>query len=294
MKRLKSKPMNDGKLAYLLLAPSIILLVLLIGYPMISNVIISFQDVPLNPRLESTFIGVSNYKTVLTDPEFYKTIGVTIAFTALVVSLSTILGLAVAILLNRPFKFKKIVNSVVILSYVVPSISLIFAWKYMFNNTYGIVNYFLVDVLKLMDEAPLWFDRPVSAFILVTLFSVVKFFPYAYISLYAILQTIDNTLYEAAEIDGANWWGKFKIVTLPAIKPALATVVSLRTIWVFYMFTEVYLLTKQVKVIGVYLYDMAFAVNDMGKAAAISILLFVIIFTFILVIRKKVFKDGGQ
>lgn len=286
--------LKEAHLGYILLAPSILFLLVLIGYPMISNFIISFQKVPVNPKLESKFIGLQNFSEVFSDPQFYKTLLVTIMFTGAVVVLSTILGLAVAIFLNRDFKFKKTVTSLVILSYVVPSISLIFAWKYMFNNTYGIMNYLTVDVLHIFEEAPLWFDQPVTAFIIVVLFSVWKFFPYAFISFYAILQTIDKSLYEAADLDGANWWHKFKSITIPEIMPVLATVVTLRTIWVFYMFTEVYLLTKEVDVLGVYLYDMAFATNDLGKAAAISMVLFVIIFTFIISLRKKVFSNGSN
>ncbi len=282
---------TETQFAYMLLAPSLILLLGLIGYPMIYNIVISFLKVPLNPKMESTFVGLDNYASVFTDPAFYKSVLITILFTAIVVFLSTALGLAIAIFLNRDFVGKKLVNAIVILSYVVPSICLIFAWKYMFNNIYGIINYILVDVFKIVGEVPLWFDSPVSAFILVSLFAVWRFFPYAYISFNAILQSIDKSLYEAAEIDGANKWEKFKAVTYPAIKPTLSTVVSLRIIWVFYIYAEVYLLTKQVNVIGVYLYDMAFATHDFGKAAAISILLFVLIFTCVILIRKKVFKS---
>ena len=197
-------------------------------------------------------------------------------------------GLGAAIFVNRNFKFKGTVRSLIILPYIVPSISLVFAWKYMFNNIYGIINYMLVDKLHILKEAPLWFDNPTSAFILVVLFSVWKFFPYAFLSFLAILQTLDSTLYEAAEIDGANKWQQFLAITIPCIKPVLMVVITLRTIWVFYMFADVYLLTKKVNILGVYLYEMAFARNDLGKAAAISILLFVIIFSFIIFIRKKV------
>ena len=201
---------------------------------------------------------------------------------------STVVGLGAAIFVNRNFKFKGTARSLIILPYIVPSISLVFAWKYMFNNIYGIINYMLVDKLYILSEAPLWFDNPTSAFILVVLFSIWKFFPYAFLSFLAILQTLDSTLYEAAEIDGANRWQQFLAITIPCIKPVLMVVITLRTIWVFYMFADVYLLTKKVNILGVYLYEMAFARNDLGKAAAISILLFVIIFAFIIFIRKKV------
>lgn len=281
---------NDTGFAYALLSPSLLLLGLLIGYPLIYNILISCQEVPVNPRLPSEFVGLQNFVEVFTDPAFYKSVGVTLAFTAVVTIISTILGLALAVFLNRPFYGKKLVNSIIILSYVVPAVCLIFTWRYMFNNIYGIVNYVVKDLLHLVDEVPLWFDRPASAFILVSIFAIWKFFPYAYISFTAILQSMDNSLYEAADIDGATSWDKFKAITYPAIKPTLVTVVSLRTIWVFYIYTEVYLLTKQVDVLGVYLYDMAFATHDFGKAAAISIILFVFIFSLIMLIRKKVLR----
>ncbi|EES4588285.1 zinc-binding dehydrogenase [Escherichia coli] len=200
----------------------------------------------------------------------------TVWYTALVVAGSTVLGLAVAMFFNREFRLRKTARSLVILSYVTPSISLVFAWKYMFNNGYGIVNYLGVDLLHLYEQAPLWFDNPGSSFVLVVLFAIWRYFPYAFISFLAILQTIDKSLYEAAEMDGANAWQRFRIVTLPAIMPVLATVVTLRTIWMFYMFADVYLLTTKVDILGVYLYKTAFAFNDLGKAAAISVVLFII------------------
>ncbi|MFS1054256.1 carbohydrate ABC transporter permease [Enterococcus faecium] len=279
---------SDLKLAMGLLAPSMLLLAVLVLIPMLSNIQISFFDMPLNPNLDAVFIGLSNYLEILSDSEFYRSLGLTVAYTFLVVAGSTALGLAVAILLNRKFRFRKTVRSLILLSYVTPSISLIFAWKYMFNNSYGIVNDLLVDRLQLFNEAPLWFDQPVASFFMVVLFAIWRYYPYAFISFLAILQTVDKTLYEAAEMDGANAWQKFKIVTLPAIKPVLATVIVLRFIWMFYMFTDVYLLTNKVNILGVYLYQTAFAFNDLGKAAAISILLFIIIAAVVLISRKKV------
>ena len=279
---------SDLKLAMGLLAPSMLLLAVLVLIPMLSNIQISFFDMPLNPNLDAVFIGLSNYLEILSDSEFYRSLGLTVAYTFLVVAGSTALGLAVAILLNRKFRFRKTVRSLILLSYVTPSISLIFAWKYMFNNSYGIVNDLLVDRLQLFNEAPLWFDQPVASFFMVVLFAIWRYYPYAFISFLAILQTVDKTLYEAAEMDGANAWQKFKIVTLPAIKPVLATVIVLRSIWMFYVFTDVYLLTNKVNILGVYLYHTAFAFNDLGKAAAISILLFIIIAAVVLLSRKKV------
>lgn len=291
--QIKTRERSDSKLAWTLLLPSIFLLLLLVAYPMVSNVQISFFDQPVNARLSATLVGLENYKDILTDVEFFKSLGITILYTVLAVGGSTAVGLAVALFFNRPFKFRKTARSLIILSYVTPSISLVFAWKYMFNNGYGIVNFLGGDVLHLFDKAPLWFDNPVSSFILVVLFAIWRYFPYAFISFLAILQTVDNTLYEAAEIDGASLWDKFKIITLPAIMPVLLTVVTLRSIWLFYMFTDVYLLTNKVNILGIYLYQTAFAFNDLGKASSISVILFIILFIAIMIARKRVNLNGN-
>lgn len=279
---------SDMPLAMMLLAPSLLLLGGLVAWPMLSNIEISFLRLPLNPNISSRFIGLENYIGILSDSEFWHSLWTTFWYTALVVLGSTGLGLGVALFFNHEFRLRKTARSLVILSYVTPSISLVFAWKYMFNSGYGIVNYLGVDVLHMFSDAPLWFDNPSSSFFLVVLFAIWRYFPYAFISFLAILQTIDKSLYEAAEMDGANAWQRFRIVTLPAIMPVLATVLTLRTIWMFYMFADVWLLTTKVNILGVYLYKTAFAFNDLGKAAAISVVLFIIIFAVILLTRKRV------
>lgn len=150
---------SDMPFALLLLAPSLLLLGGLVAWPMVSNIEISFLRLPLNPNIESTFVGVSNYVRILSDPGFWHSLWMTVWYTALVVAGSTVLGLAVAMFFNREFRLRKTARSLVILSYVTPSISLVFAWKYMFNNGYGIVNYLGVDLLHLYEQAPLWFDK---------------------------------------------------------------------------------------------------------------------------------------
>ncbi len=254
-----------------------------------------FLRLPLNPNIESTFVGVSNYVRILSDPGFWHSLWMTVWYTALVVAGSTVLGLAVAMFFNREFRLRKTARFAgdPLLRNAVHFAG-VRLWKYMFNNGYGIVNYLGVDLLHLYEQAPLWFDNPGSSFVLVVLFAIWRYFPYAFISFLAILQTIDKSLYEAAEMDGANAWQRFRIVTLPAIMPVLATVVTLRTIWMFYMFADVYLLTTKVDILGVYLYKTAFAFNDLGKAAAISVVLFIIIFAVILLTRKRVNLNGNK
>ncbi|HBB9816217.1 TPA: ABC transporter permease subunit [Escherichia coli] len=234
---------SDMPFALLLLAPSLLLLGGLVAWPMVSNIEISFLRLPLNPNIESTFVGVSNYVRILSDPGFWHSLWMTVWYTALVVAGSTVLGLAVAMFFNREFRLRKTARSLVILSYVTPSISLVFAWKYMFNNGYGIVNYLGVDLLHLYEQAPLWFDNPGSSFVLVVLFAIWRYFPYAFISFLAILQTIDKSLYEAAEMDGLNRLQIIFRITVPLAMSGLISVFvyCFMVAWNDYLFASIFL-----------------------------------------------------
>lgn len=283
---------KENILGFLLILPVILLIAFVVLYPIIYNVKISFFDVALNPNKPDIFIGWENYIDLLTDKEFYKVLVVTILFVAATVILSTALGLGVALLFNRKFRFRGAARALVMLSFVTPAVSLVYVWKYMFNGLYGIVNYALVDVLHILETAPAWFDNIVFAFISVVIFDTWRLYPYAFMTILAALQTIDTSLYEAAKIDGAGAWARFRYVTLPEIMPTIATIATLRMIWNFYKFDEIYLLTQQLPVIGVYLYKTSFASNDFGMAAAITVILFVIVMSLVFLLRKVVFKKN--
>lgn len=162
----------------------------------------------------------------------------------------------------------------------------------MFNPIYGVVNYFFVDCLRLFETAPAWFDKLGFSFWLVVLFDTWRVFPYAFMMILASLQAIDTTLYEAAEVDGASAIARFRYITLPEILPAITSVATLRIIWNFYKFDDVYLLTKQLPLIGVYLYKTSFASNDYGLAAAITVVLFFVVMFLVFFMRKVVFKKN--
>ena len=148
----------------------------------------------------------------------------------------------------------------------------------------------LLMAIGLTDEQILFFQKGPYFWWIIAIANTWKVLGYNAIIYLAAVSGISQDMYEAADVDGANGWQKFKVITLQEIMPVLATVVTLRTIWVFYMYTEVALLSGQVKTISVYLYENAFSMRDMGKAAAISILLFAMIFGFIMLVRKKVFR----
>ncbi|MSA00048.1 sugar ABC transporter permease [Lactonifactor longoviformis] len=278
---------RESRLGILLILPTVILIGAVIIYPIIYNIILSFQKVALNPNRPSKFIGLENYTKLFADPTFYKSLGVTIAYVVVTVLGSTLVGLLVALLMNRQFKGRRVARSLMLMSYVAPMVATVYVWKYMFNGLYGVMNYLTVDILHIFEEAPMWMDHPVYSVLLVILYDIWRVFPYAFLMILAALQSVDESLYEAAQMDGASAWHRFWAITFPELLPSIAAIISLRTIWNFYKFDDIYLFTKQVPVLGVYLYQTAFATHNNGGAAAITIVLFVIVFAFVILFGRK-------
>ncbi len=278
---------KERTLGILLILPTLILIGAVIIYPIFYNIVLSFQKVALNPNRPSKFVGWSNYAKLFSDGDFYKALLVTVVYVLVTVVGSTVVGLLVALLMNKEFKGRRIALSLILLSYVAPMVATVYVWKYMFNGLYGVVNYLLVDVLHIFETAPMWMDHPVWSVALVVIYDIWRVFPYSFLMILAALQAIDMSLYEAAQVDGANAWQRFWAITFPEILPSIAAIVSLRTIWNFYKFDDIYLFTKQVPVLGVYLYQTAFAIHDNGGAAAITIVLFVIVFSFVVLFGRK-------
>jgi multiple sugar transport system permease protein len=148
----------------------------------------------------------------------------------------------------------------------------------------------MVDVLHFLPQHINWIESPAYAIYAVIIFNVWKNFPFAFLMILAELQSISANLYEAAEVDGASTWQQFKHITLPQLKFVIGALVILRTIWNFYKFSEVYLLSSSVNVLPVYIYEQAFANYNFGQAAAISAILFVFVLGFIMFYVRKVLE----
>ncbi|AZR73805.1 sugar ABC transporter permease [Anoxybacter fermentans] len=281
---------KEAILGYWLILPTVLLIVGLIFYPICYNLWLSLHKVNMNPFKPNTFIGLGHYKKVLTDLDFWMSFKTSIIFTVATVLGTTLLGLGVALLLNREFKGRAIVRGIILLPYVAPVISLVFGWKYLFHPVFGMANYVLVDLLHLLPKHLNWVESPQFAIYAVILFNIWRNFPFAFLMILAELQTIPVTLYEAAEVDGATAWDKFRHITLPELRYVLGALVILRTIWNFYKFDEIYLLSPSVETVPVYVYEKAFSNFNFGEGAAITTILFIFVLSFILYYVRKVLK----
>lgn len=281
---------QESRLAWILLVPSVVVIGMVVVYPIISSIQMGFYDIPLDPTLPTEFVGSAQYREIVRDPEFWLAIVRSLVYTAATVAGSTLLGLVAAILMNRNFAGRSIARGIVLMPYVAPLISLVFAWHYMFHPVYGFVNYWLVDVLPIFSGPRDWVESPAFAMPMVILFDIWRYFPYAFLMILARLQSIPTTLYEAAEVDGAGSYAKFKYITLPELSFVLGSIVVLRWIWNFNKFDDVWLLSRNVVTVTVYTYLRAFQNFNLGQAAAISGLLALGLIASVSLYVKKVLR----
>ena len=198
---------NEERMAWMLLGPAVLVVGILIAYPTVLNFVLSFFDVRLDGS--KTFVGFDNFKNLLTNPTYYSSIWTTIIFLIGSVTGSTLLGLGTALLMNRKFPGQNIVRTLIILPYFAPVISMVFGWQFIFDPVNGIFNHVFADTLHwIRPDTNLIGDPQTSMWVLIA-FTTWKYFPITYLLLLSRLQLIDKTLYEAAEIDGANAFSAF-------------------------------------------------------------------------------------
>ncbi len=273
-----------------LVLPGVIIIASMILYPIIYNIYLSFFDV--NLQLGNTYTGLENHKNIVIDPFFWDSIVTTVIYVVFTTIGTTLMGLLVAVVMNKKFPLRWLARSLVLFPYIAPVISVVFAWRFIFDPVNGIFMDIVVEKLGLFSERFNLIGSPKSAVWVAILFSIWKNFPFSYLMILARLQGIDKNLYEAADIDGANGWQKFKSITLPEVYFVIGAIVLLRIIWNFNKFEEIFLLTDMnVKVIAIFTYMKAFiGTMELGQGAALAFIQFLLLMGFILFYVKRVLK----
>lgn len=280
---------KEARLGVRLVLPSLTVILLLILYPVGYNIYLSFFDVKITG--ESTFIGTGNYSSVLTDPTFWRSVLTTFTYVFFSTLATTLFGLIVALVMNKKFPLRWLVRSIILLPYVAPVISVVFAWQFFFDPVNGIFMHLMVDRFGIYTERFNLIGSPQYAIWVAIIFSMWKSFPFTYLMLLAQLQSIDRNLYEAADIDGCSSIRKFFSITLPELYFVLGSIVLLRFIWNFNKFEDIYLLTDNVKVLSIYTYFKAFTGSmDLGQGSSLVVIQFALLVGLILVYVKKVLK----
>lgn len=268
--------------AYLMLTPAIIMLIALNIYPFLTAVYSSFFRIHTITR-EANWVGLGNYKVLLHSPLFWQSLGRSLIWVVVGVSFQLVLGIAIALLLHQELRGRWLARGIVLFPYLVPAIVATLVWRFMFSPLTGVINYLLVDVLNLLDKPIAWLADPDTALMGVLIVGIWKFVPFMVILFLARLQTTPLELYDAARIDGANSWQEFRYVTLPWLQPTILVALLLRTLWMFNEFDVTYLMAYggpmyATTTLPVLIRTTAFGSNDMGKAAAISMLMVTVLF----------------
>ena len=289
MNKTRSLEQKEAMLGWWLVLPSTIIILSLILYPIITNIISSFFKVSLMDR--DIFVGLENYRDIVSDPEFWKAVLVTLIYVVGTTLGTTLVGLGVAIVMNKTFPMRGLVRSLILLPYVAPVFSVVYAWKFIFDPVNGIFMDVMVERLGIFEQRFNLIGNPETALWVAIVFSIWKNFPFTYLMILARLQAIDKSMYEAADVDGAGRWQQFRFITMPELYFVLGSIVLLRVIWNFNKFEDVFLLTDNLKVLSIYTYFKAFVgVVDLGQGSALVILQFALLIGFILFYVKKVLK----
>lgn len=283
---------------YLLLSPSMLALGLLVLYPLAKALLTSFRLVILSrPDLGTPFVGLSNYSYILSDSRTWHSLLLSGLYTAIVVPLSLTVGLVSALILKEPFKARSLYRVVLIIPWVVPPVVTALVWIWMLDYQFGVVNHLLRSAGIIQDSIG-WLIDKAWAMPSMCLVGTWKTYPVAFIMLLAGLQNIPNELYEAAKIDGASRWQRFRYVTLPGLKPVSGLLALLLTLWSFKSFTYFYLMTgggpsRTTETAVVLVYLQAFKFFDFGVASALGIIILLILCLFTLLYMTLVYRKDS-
>lgn len=268
------------------LLPSLILITVIVIFPIYEMFVTSISEVSRS-GIRKELNGLKNYINLLNSDTFLLVLKNTLIWTIAVVGISTILSLAIAVLLNQDFPGRKLVRAALIIPWAVSLIITAAIWKYMFDFNYGTLN-LILSKLGIIKDNIYWLANASTSFPAMIGVGIFVTIPFTTFVMLSGLQSISNDLYEAASVDGAGAWRKFFSITLPLLKPSLMVSTVLNTIYVFNSFPIVWTITRgdpvnQTDLVVTYLYKLAFESKKMGEAAAISTISFCILLLFAIV-----------
>ncbi|MBN1498874.1 MAG: sugar ABC transporter permease [Spirochaetes bacterium] len=284
----------SGKIGfeYLYVLPALAYMLFFVGYPIVSNFILSFHEVSVltlnSPDKE--FIGISNYITLFKDAVLLRSIWNTVLYTVLCILFQFVIGFALALFFNKHFCTSKSVRGFLMIPLMIPITVTALIFKFMFSSNVGIINQ-LLQTLNLIDAPVEWLIQPGTAMFALIFTNIWIGIPFNMILISTGLTTIPVQLYESADIDGANSFERFLYITLPMLKPAIQSVLILGFIYTFKVFDLVYVMTNggpvdTTQMLSTYSYKLSFSLFKYSHGAAVANILFVILFAVSLLYLK--------
>ncbi|MFF9406989.1 carbohydrate ABC transporter permease [Streptomyces anandii] len=286
---------------WLLLAPCLLILALVMAYPLVRLVTLSFQKFG-QPQLwgfqPADWVGFSNFTQVLTDSEFWAVVLRTVVFAVGSVVFTMVIGMAIALLQQRVSSWvKTLINIVLVASWGMPVIVATTVFKWLFDSDYGVFNALLSKLPGVQMIGHNWFASGPEGLAVIMLLVVWGAVPFVVITLSAGLTQVPRELEEAARLDGAGAWGVFRYVTLPVLKPIIVMLTTLSVIWDMGVFPQVFVMRgghpeAEFQVLNTYSYDRAFVVNDYAQGSAIALITVLLLLGVVAVYMRQMLKIG--
>lgn len=275
---------DKTRLAWLLLAPTMILIIFVALWPLLQTIYQSFTDARLASNTPAKFIGLENYQFLLQDEAFRTSIATTIRFTLITVVFEFLLGLGVALVINSNFKGRGLMRTAMLVPWAIPTVVSAQMWKWMYNDIYGPINDFLVRKVGILSGPVAFIADPSVSLWAVAAVDIWKTTPFVALLLLAGLQVIPEDVYEAARIDGANALQQFLRITLPLLRPAILVTLIFRTLDALRVFDAIYVMfgaRPDTQTMSIYNQQNLVAFSDLGYGSAISVAIFLIIGVFV-------------
>jgi N,N'-diacetylchitobiose transport system permease protein len=282
---------------YTLIAASVVVIGGILAFPLGWLAWLSTQHYGLRELIQhqGDWVGFGNYRTILADPLFHQVILRTLLFTFAAVGLTLVLSTLIALLLQKVSRVVRVVvMSALVFVWATPVIVSVDIWQWMFDYEFGVINYVLTQLHLGNFIHHNWFDNPVQGWSVLVVIVVWGAIPFVAITLFAGLLQVPNEIIDAAQVDGAGPWQRFRFVTAPMLKPLFLIVTCLSTIWDFSVFTQPYVLLNErpsadYYTIAIYSYRESFGVTQYGLGAAIAVIMvIVLVFVTLFYVRETV------
>ncbi|SDQ03973.1 carbohydrate ABC transporter permease [Quadrisphaera sp. DSM 44207] len=286
--QLSDRTRHERRLGWMLAGPAFVLMVAVTGYPILNAIWLSLFDYRLTNPDARTFVGLGNYVTILTDGLFWRQFGVTTAITVVTVAVEFVLGFALAMVMHRALFLRRSLRTAILIPYGIITVVSAYAWQYAFTPAYGFVNPLLgLDGFN-------WFGDTVPALAVICLSEIWKTTPFLSLLLLAGLAQIPEDYLEAAKVDGATAWQRFRRVIMPNMKAAIMVALLFRTLDAFRIFDNVFVMTQGAQgteTLSFLAYRQTIARVQIGLGSAVSVILAVTV-VLIAVLFVKVFRTN--
>ena len=284
-------------LAIAFVAPALLVLAAILGWPLVSAVLLSLQDVRTIGS-QGQWVGFANYSNVLSNPMFWTSVGMSFVWVVANAALQTALALMAALTLNQNFPGVKIARTWIILTWIVPTVVVVIIWRWLFSTSGGMINPLMMQT-GITERAVGFFSTPWTAMATLIFINSWRWFPFIALMMLAGLTRIPADLYEAARIDGANGWKRFTRITWPLLAPTLGVLTVVGTLLSFNVFDIIWLLTAGgpaggTRTLPVMIYETAFKGYKLSEAATISVLATMLLMAFALVATRWLAKEGDS